>query len=288
MRLSHHKPVWDKILCAIENNRLPQAFLFLGSRQEDVLCFVDQLIKVLCCQTTPCGFCRTCMALTERSHPDRLDIVTEATGAAIKIDEIRALQQKVYQTPQWDGRQFIVIAPADRLTISAANALLKVLEEPPHHTLFILIASHLEPIPATILSRCQVYSIPDDPSFECLRGAYPEGSSRAAIIKDYSHLLSELGELVAGRYSPCLLAARWGSYAFDDMIWMLYWVTAKAIRERALTHHLSESIALHRLSSPELFDQLREITSIMRTMHHAVSMNQTLVLEKLLLGYIRK
>ena len=78
-------------------------------------------------------------------------------GAVIKIDAIRKLTQFAVQTPQISGRKVACIVDAHLMNNNSANALLKVLEEPPKNTLFILVSNNKQSILPTILSRCQIY-----------------------------------------------------------------------------------------------------------------------------------
>ena len=91
-------------------------------------------------------------------HPDVEWIKPEKNGGAIKIDQIRELQNTAYLTPQRARYRLIVIEAADRMNTASANALLKILEEPAQHTVFILIAQQLSTVLPTILSRCQIIS----------------------------------------------------------------------------------------------------------------------------------
>lgn len=110
----------------------------------------------LCRQVEPtgaCGFCKACQLVEANSHPDLYQI--EADGAQIKVDQIRALCQKLTTTAQQGGRRVAVILNCERLNQAAANALLKTLEEPGKETILLLQANLPSRLMATISSRCQ-------------------------------------------------------------------------------------------------------------------------------------
>ena len=279
-RLDEHQSIWMTLQTVLENNRLPHAFLFIAARHANSLQLVNRLMACLLCHKsikTPCGQCKPCHLLLQQTHPDIIYITNETDYAPIKIDQVRELQQTIYQTPQCGERRFIVIKPADKLNIAAANALLKILEEPPSHTTFILIAEHVHTLPPTIMSRCQQYVIPALP----LEAAYPEASARALLLKQRDAINAALNDLIEGKLSPCTLAAQWSAHALGDLLWILYLLTAQVIKQQ-----LSCSAQRGRLTSIPLFNQLDKINSLMRKVQQNITLNQTLAIETLLLGYI--
>ena len=298
-----HAALWERIHPLLLKNRLPHAFLFVGPRHAGMLAFANRLIALLLCQqavSTPCGECRACHLLLGGIHPDINYIRQDTPGGAIKIEQIRELQLHIYQTPQRGSRRFIVIEAADKMNTGAANALLKVLEEPPLHTTFILIAEQMDGMPATILSRCQKYVFPTPELSADIRQVdyfmlgqfYAQESPRAELVKSSSSIISALCDLIEGKSSPCTLAAQWSSYAFDDLLWLLYLITAQAINDQ-LVGSVVESMGHEKLryfsqliQSVDLFNRLEQINAIMWKINHNINMNQTLVVEDLLLGYL--
>lgn len=104
-------------------------------------------------QIEPCGRCRSCKKIISGNHPDII-LVTPA-GAMIKVDQIRALCSKLVLKPYEASKRFAIIIGAQKLNPEAGNTLLKTLEEPPEHTVFILTALQASDILPTIVSRCQ-------------------------------------------------------------------------------------------------------------------------------------
>lgn len=296
--LEAHIPLWERFQQLRLNDRVPQALLFVGPRHAGILPFVNRLIATLMCQreTSPCEECSACHLLIHGIHPDINYINPEKPGSAIKIEQVRELQQTIYQTPQQGARRFIVIDPADKMNSSAANALLKILEEPPSHTVFMLIAEQINSMPPTILSRCQKYifsaSTTDFGDYLAIGQFYPPESSRAELIKQSDVVVDALCNLIEGKLSPCTIANQWSSYVFDDLLWLLYLITAQVIHYQLMASKIvlpgnEKLISFARLTQlTNLFGQLDQINFIMGKINRNINMNQTLVLENLLLGYL--
>ena len=143
---------------AIEKNKIAHAYLFSGPRGTGKTSTAKILAKALNCThgptTDPCGTCEACRKITEGASMDVLEIDAASNRG---IDEIRGLRETVGFLPV-DGRYKVyIIDEVHMLTTEAFNALLKTLEEPPPHILFILATTEPHKIPATIHSRCQRY-----------------------------------------------------------------------------------------------------------------------------------
>ncbi len=140
---------------AISSGRLPHAYLFVGppgvGRETTALSFFGRLI---CLEGRFCKSCLPCRKFLRGVHPD-VEILAPQ-GKNIKIEQIRALEGKLYFQPLEGQRRLILLPQAELLTREAANALLKSLEEPPPYTLFVLLAQTTEAILPTIVSRCQL------------------------------------------------------------------------------------------------------------------------------------
>ena len=143
---------------AISQNRVAHAFLFTGARGVGKTSTARILAKTLNCekgpQTNPCNQCATCHEISLGTSMD----VIEIDGASNRgIDEIRELRESVRYTPAKSPHKIYIIDEVHMLTREAFNALLKTLEEPPPHIIFIFATTEPHKIPATILSRCQRY-----------------------------------------------------------------------------------------------------------------------------------
>lgn len=101
----------------------------------------------------PCGQCSSCRKMISGNHPDI--ILINPSGALIKVDQVRALCSRLVLKPYEAKKRFAIISDAQKLNPEAGNTLLKTLEEPPEHTVFILTALQASDILPTIVSRCQ-------------------------------------------------------------------------------------------------------------------------------------
>jgi DNA polymerase-3 subunit gamma/tau len=143
---------------AISQKRVAHAFLFTGARGVGKTSTARILAKALNCETgpqiNPCNHCNACQEITSGASLD----VIEIDGASNRgIDEIRELRENVRYTPAKSRYKIYIIDEVHMLTREAFNALLKTLEEPPSHIIFIFATTEPHKIPATILSRCQRY-----------------------------------------------------------------------------------------------------------------------------------
>ncbi|MCB9502952.1 MAG: DNA polymerase III subunit gamma/tau [Deferribacteres bacterium] len=141
---------------AITNNRLASAYIFSGPRGVGKTTTARILAKALNCEkgptTEPCNVCDVCKEITAGNSIDVLEI----DGASNRgIDEIRNLRESTRYTSAQQRSKIYIIDEVHMLTTEAFNALLKTLEEPPPHVIFIFATTEVNKIPSTILSRCQ-------------------------------------------------------------------------------------------------------------------------------------
>ena len=136
-----------------DSQEMTHAWIFTGppgsGRSSAAVAFAAALV----CPTSGCGICQSCHSAQTSGHPDVEIIRTE--GLSIKIDEIRELLTRTSWAPSMGGWRVVVMEDADRMTESAANALLKAIEEPGARTVWLLCAPTLHDILPTIRSRCR-------------------------------------------------------------------------------------------------------------------------------------
>jgi DNA polymerase III subunit delta' len=136
-----------------ETQEMTHSWLFTGppgsGRSTAAVAFAQALI----CKESGCGICSDCLSALSGAHPDVEIIRTE--GLSIKVEEIRELLTRVAWAPSLGGWRVVVMEDADRLTESAANALLKAIEEPESRTVWLLCAPTLHDVLPTIRSRCR-------------------------------------------------------------------------------------------------------------------------------------
>ena len=143
----------------IISGRLSHAYLFTGSRGTGKTSCAKILAKAVNClhpdNGNPCNCCEACRAIDSGSCMDVLEIDAASNNG---VDNVRDLRDDAIYTPSQVKMRVYIIDEVHMLSISAFNALLKIIEEPPEHLLFILATTELHKVPATILSRCQRFA----------------------------------------------------------------------------------------------------------------------------------
>ena len=140
----------------IKNNKLSHAYLFAGPRGTGKTSVAKILAKIVNCKNVENGeACNKCVNCTQFNNNQMTDVIEIDAASNNGVDEIRALKSKVNLVPTLGKYKIYIIDEVHMLTVGAFNALLKTLEEPPSHAIFILATTDPHKIPITILSRCQ-------------------------------------------------------------------------------------------------------------------------------------
>ena len=143
----------------IVNDRLSHAYLFVGTRGTGKTTCAKILSRAVNCMSPvegePCNKCLFCVGIEEGSILDVLELDAASNNS---VDNVRELRDEAIYSPATVKKRVYIVDEVHMLSISAFNALLKILEEPPEHILFILATTELHKVPATIQSRCQKYS----------------------------------------------------------------------------------------------------------------------------------
>ena len=224
--VSGQMAVTQTLKTQIMTGKMSHAYLFTGSRGTGKTSCAKILAKAVNCLNpdhgNPCNVCEACKAIDSGSCMDVLEIDAASNNG---VDNVRDLRDDAIYTPSQVRMRVYIIDEVHMLSISAFNALLKIIEEPPEHLLFILATTELHKVPATILSRCQRFSFrrisQEDIAARLQYVAYQENidldDSAARVIarladggmRDGLSLLDQCasattGELTAERVYACL------------------------------------------------------------------------------------
>jgi DNA polymerase III subunit delta' len=179
-----------------ESQEMTHAWLFTGppgsGRSSAAIAFAQALI----CPNSGCGTCSDCNSAKTHGHPDVEIIRTE--GLSIKVEEIRELLTRVAWAPSMGGWRVVVMEDADRLTESAANALLKAIEEPGTRTVWLLCAPTLHDVLPTIRSRCRHLQL-RTPSLEAVTSVLINRDKIAPGMADFAARVSQ-GHIGRAKY----------------------------------------------------------------------------------------
>lgn len=239
-----HEAVREALIAANASETVHHAYLFAGPRGVGKYHLARAFIAMVNCvgkaptdgegrRIDSCGSCRSCRRLlpddltAPNTHPDLLPLTLGEGERALKIEAVREVRRVVPFPPIEAAFRFVLIDPAEALTPPAANALLKVLEEPPSRTRFIVISSQADALLTTIRSRCQRIAFSPLQDAEVARGlverfdvdgptasaaaAMAEGSLGAGltllddpVMQERDTLLAALAELPPGAIRPAI------------------------------------------------------------------------------------
>jgi DNA polymerase-3 subunit delta' len=297
-----HAFMWKRMQPMLDKKKIPQALLLIGPRHTGVLSFAYRFIATVLCHdelSRPCGVCFSCVNIQQGTHPDVYEITHELNSGSIKIEQVRELQQRVYQTPHSEYR-FVLIHPVDQLNNASANALLKIIEEPPKQVVFILIAEQ-NTVSPTLLSRCQrhLFSTTETISNKSRRDYlqlaeyYPDTSARHQLYQERAQWVNALISLVERKADVCSTAMLWKEYPLEDFLWFFYLLTSSLVKSKLLDpqgveqdiNQLLKHLSARFKQPMHLYSQLDLILELIEKVQQNVPLNQMLVIETVLLSY---
>ena len=239
-----YEPVMAQLAYRLDSQSLHHAPLLLGpdglGKQEFAEAFCDLILCHRPVAGHPCGECQSCQLLQAGTHPDKHRISTD--NASIGVDSIRQGIDKLQGSAQLSHNKVLLLNGAQRMTIAAANALLKTLEEPTNNTYLIMTATSVHSLLPTVLSRCEKHVL-----------AVPELQTLQNWLRDEHKIDMSLEEITAYRTLPklCLaahsedavtyaqfieslrdlnspgavftMAQKWDAHIQDCLIWLQLW-----------------------------------------------------------------
>jgi len=297
--------------------KFPQALLLAGQKGLGKSQFAEALSSRFFCQSDKtnefaCGECHDCQLLLNESHPDLFTIEPEEDSNTIKIDQIRQLSKFVWQTSHRTAGKIIIINPADALNKSSSNALLKLLEDCPKATHFILLSHATSLLLPTILSRCSIVRFPA-PSIESVKSWLSTESStkddhdlaiflaanaplraleilEGEDIPQYRKLVEDLSQVTEGKIDPIAAAGNWMKMSSENMLlWTNLWLISiirvhsglSANTLQGLSQNLSKQLTDKRLNLTEYYNFTEMLVDAQRKVNAKINLNLQLMLEKL-------
>jgi len=241
---------------AISSNKIVHAYLFSGPRGVGKTSSARILAKALNCEeragSGPCGKCQSCQAITDSASVD----VFEIDGASNNsVDAVRELRETVKYAPSGGKYKIYIIDEVHMLSTSAFNALLKTLEEPPEHVIFIFATTEPKKIPSTILSRCQHHAFRRISKNRIKEQLKKITDSERIDIKDKA--LDMIAKAADGSMRDALTLLD-QAYSFSDSITEQELQSLLGLPEVDIIHNLSETILTGNISETLLI--IKELT----------------------------
>lgn len=308
--LPWQEALWQRFSALIQHNKLSHAVVLAGQDGTGKEHFARSLAAGLYCESPDefgiaCGRCGACHQFQANTISDFRWIVQDSDASSISVDQIRGAIE-FFELSRDKGRKKIaLVRPADRMTVNAANSLLKTLEEPPGDALIMLLTSHPERLPITVRSRCQLFTVPT-PEWQVGQDwLLAQGCDDSALALDvtgcaplaakvfcadessvrFQELLNSLRSSLEGRAANFESVASWKAFDIEELlVWMSliseWMVLQKAAGSSALERHLPEMIErVSRLSLQEHLERHERLLEMKR--QRGVSVNRDLVLDQL-------
>ncbi|MEO8101912.1 MAG: DNA polymerase III subunit delta' [Betaproteobacteria bacterium] len=329
--LPWHRQVLTELLS--RRDTLPHALLVYGKQGIGKLEFARALAQSLLCESPQraiaCGTCPACNWFRDGNHPDFRELLPESMSEddvavdadapvdpevkekkkskEIKIEQIREIAAFMTLSTHRAGFRVLLLHPAETLNPAAANALLKTLEEPPPHTVILLVSDRVGRLLATIRSRCQRLLVPSPDEATALQWLDSQGIAESATAlaqaggapldamafadADYQSDRSAFVRVLSDGNADYIAAAQ--AFEKSDLVnvltWLQTWVSDLALSRFTgeIRHHRDQKAAISRIATrldlPGLFRFESQLRQARRSINHPL--NARLLLEQLLISY---
>ncbi|HET9122282.1 MAG TPA: DNA polymerase III subunit delta' [Acidiferrobacteraceae bacterium] len=293
-------------------DRWPHALLLTGSVGLGKRALAEHLVQRLVCHTPspsgPCGRCKGCALFNAAAHPDVLRVEPAETKKEIGIDAVRELSEFMALKPHSGQHKVVLIAPAEALNPHAANALLKVLEEPPAGAYLILVSHDFARLLSTVRSRCVRLNVSAPPFTQGLawlaqHSSAPQTSlsvileaAREAPLaalqlleqgaaESFSSFMTDLEAVASGGSDVASVAASWKKQGTALAVtWLQTWL-ADYLAQRPAACTVSAARLLQGTDPRDVFRLLDAVTDARRLLQGPL--DELLLLEDLLIRWLR-
>lgn len=253
---------WRRFVTAHDRGRVPHALLLSGPRGIGLAEFAFCVSARVLCHESPadgvaCGKCKPCVLYRAGNHPDFILVTPAESTRQIRVDAVRDLIDLMHLKSQYEHFKVAIIDPAEAMNRSAANSLLKTLEEPPPASLLILCTHNTGRVPITIRSRCQrleFHGALDAETAKWLTGHIPDGPysanelldaaagspllarelAQSGLMANLQEVLNDLASFSSSPVDPVRLASKWSGFGARQVLEWLLGCSARMARLKLL------------------------------------------------------
>lgn len=276
----------NKLQTISTNSKLPHAWLFSGADFDAQLQTAQSFSSWLVCakpiNAVACGVCKSCQLYAANSHPDICNITLQEDDSSILVDAIRVANDFVQGKPQLAKYKIVCIYPAEKMNVQAANALLKTLEEPPEHTLIMLLTRQRAMLLPTIISRCTALRFDATPELD------------ATQIEHVQLIINDLHNFwLTKQLTPIQIAEMWVKRGSDEVLYWFELVLADLLvaiytRDVSLakfaTMYKDQNAIIHAVQLSKLWIMLQKIQQGRYWLGKGMRPNLQLLLEDIMLS----
>ncbi|MCG7489428.1 DNA polymerase III subunit delta' [Vibrio sp. Of14-4] len=297
--------IWQEWQSSLEQDTFPNAVLLNSHQGLATEALISSFAQALMCSnyvSEACGICHSCQLMQASNHPDYHLIKPEKSAKSISVDQIRGCNRLAQESSQLSGKRIFIIEPAEAMTESAANALLKTLEEPSGTCMFLLISYQPHLLLPTVSSRCQRWQVTKPSAHEVSDWlsekvsvnipphiAHVNGNAPTTIQlfldkgQEALYQQIELGllDVLKNRGDMIALAKQLASSHEESLNWVWYILTDAQKLHFGLDAPYFSPIAkelIHYLSYEKLFQQTENLSNLKQQLREYPGLNSELLI----------